>query len=201
MKLKLVLSAASLLLIGLLAGCGNAKTKETKTDTEKKIENRKPDKPVVSFMLDGRRIESAEYYCGWKLTDQENILTLSIVYGHEPKTNPSNLGLTIYNIKDIALPFSPLNGKLPGKSEQFFSLGAGLGLPKGKAADINEISFSDNYAGLESNMKLSLLDTTAKLVSGSFEGRIKNANGKTLKVSEGKFDGIRLKMVYSNKPY
>jgi hypothetical protein len=197
MKWKLVLSAASLLLIGLLAGCGNAKTKETKTGTE----SIKPDKPVVSFVLDGRLIESTEYYCGWKLTDKENILTLSIVYDHEPKTNPPNLGLTIYNIKDIALPFSPLNGKLPGKTGQFFSLSASLGLPKGKAADINEISFSDNYTGLESNMKLSLLDTIAKLVSGTFEGTIKNAAGKTLKVSEGKFESIRLKMVYSNKPY
>jgi hypothetical protein len=111
------------------------------------------------------------------------------------------MGFTIYNIKDIALPFSPLNGKLPGKSEQFFSLGASLGLPKGKAADINEISFSDNYPGLESNLKLSLLDTTAKLVSGTFEGMIKNANGKTLKVSEGKFERIPLKMEYRNKLY
>ena len=197
MKRKLILSIIPLFLISLLAGCGNAKTKETNTD----IENRKPDKPVVSFVMDGRLIESSEYYSSWQLTEKENMLTFSVIYDREPKNNPSNLGFVIYNLKDITLPFSRMNGKLSGKTGQLFSLSGNSGLPKGKAADMNEISFSDNYAGLESNVKLSLLDTTAKLVSGSFEGIIKNANGKILKVSEGKFKGIPLKMVYSNKPY
>jgi hypothetical protein len=201
MKRKLVLSVIPLFLIVLLTGCGNAKTKETKTDTEKKIENKKPDKPVVSFILDGRLVESADYYCGWKLTGQENMLTLSIVYEREPKTNPPNLGFAIYNLKDISMPFNRLNGKLPGKSEQLFSLSAGLGLPKGKAADMNELSFSDNYKGLESAVQLSLLDTTAKIVSGRFEGTVQNANGKSMKVTEGKFERIPLKMIYSNKLY
>jgi hypothetical protein len=201
MKRKLVLSVIPLFLIGLLTGCGNAKTKETKTDTEKKIENKKPDKPVVSFILDGRFVESADYYCGWKLTEQENMLTLSIVYEREPKTNPPNLGFAIYNLKDISMPFNRLNGKLPGKSEQLFSLSAGLGLPKGKAADLNELSFSDNYKRLESAVQLSLLDTTAKIVSGRFEGTVQNANGKSMKVTEGKFERIPLKMEYSNKLY
>jgi hypothetical protein len=199
MKIKLTSVAASLFYICLIAGCGNAKTKETKTDTENKIENRKPDKPVVSFLLDGRLIESTDYYCGWKLTGQENMFTLSIVYDRETGTNPPNMGFAIYNLKDIDLPFTPLNGKLPGKSEQFFSLGVNLGLPKGKAADMNELSFSDNYAGMKSLVVLSLLDTTAKNVSGSFEGTIKNANGKTMKITEGKFERIPLQMVYSNK--
>ena len=199
MKRKLVLSVAPLFLIGLLIRCGNAKTKEIKTGTDNKIENRKTDKPAVSFILDGRLIESAEYYCSWKLTEQENMLTLSIIYDREAKTNPSNLGFAIYNLKDINLPISGLNGKLPGKTGQFFSLGASLGLPKGKAADMNELSFSDNYAGLESNVKLSLLDTTAKLVSGSFEGTIKNANGKTMKITEGKFEGIILEIIHGIK--
>jgi hypothetical protein len=196
MKRKLVLSVIPLFLIGLLAGCGNAKTKETKTDTEKKIENKKPDKPVVSFMLDGRLIESADYYCSWKLTEQENMLTLSIVYDREPKTNPPNLGFAIYNLKNISMPFNRLNGKLPGKSEQLFSLSVGLGLPKGKAANMNELSFSDNYKGLQSAVKLSLLDTTAKIVSGQFEGTVQNANGKKMVISAGKFNRISLQMIY-----
>ena len=187
MKRKLFLSVTSLFLIGLLSRCGNAKTKEIKTGTDYKIENSKPDKPKVSFLLDERLIESADYYCGWKLTEQENLFTLSVVYNREPGTNPPNMGVSIYNLKDIALPFSPLNGKLPGKSEQFFSLGVSLGLPKGKAADMNELSFSDNYPGLKSLVVLSLLDTTAKIVSGRFEGTIKNTNGKTMKITEGKF--------------
>lgn len=181
----------------LIAACGNANTKDKKTETEKK----NPDKAAVSFMMDGRLIESSEYYCSWQLTDKENMLTFSVIYDREPKSNPPNLGFAIYNLKDITLPFSRMNGKLPGKTGQLFSLSGNSGLPKGKAADMNEISFSDNYAGLESTVKLSLLDTTVRLVSGSFEGTIKNATGKTLKVSEGKFEGIRLKMVYNNKPY
>jgi hypothetical protein len=179
----------------LIAACGNANTKDKKSETEKK----NADKAAVSFMLNGRLIESAEYYCSWKLTGQENMFTLSVMYDREPGANPPIMGFAIYNLKDIALPFSPLNGKLPGKSEQFFSLGINLGLPKGKAADMNELSFSDNYAGLESKVKLSLLDTIAKLVSGSFEGTVQNANGKTMKITEGKFEGIVLKTVHSNK--
>jgi hypothetical protein len=184
-------------LMFLLVACGNANTKDKKPETEKK----NSENPAVSFVLDGRLIESTEYYCSWQLSDKENMLTFNVIYDREPKSNPPNLGFVIYNLKDIALPFSPLNGKLPGKTGQFFSLSASLGLPKGKAADMNEISFSDNYAGLESNVKLRLLDTTVKLVSGIFEGTIKNAAGKTLKVSEGKFEGIPLKMVYSDKLY
>jgi hypothetical protein len=199
MKRKLVLSVIPLFLIGLLEGCGNAKTKEIKTGSDNKIETSKPEKPAVSFMLDGRLIESAEYYCSWKLTGQENMFTLSVVYDLEPGANPPIMGFAIYNLKDIALPFSPLNGKLPGKSEQFFSLGVNLGLPKGKAADMNELSFSDNYAGLKSLIVFSVLDTTAKIVSGRFEGTIKNANGKTMKITEGKFEGIVLKIVPANK--
>jgi hypothetical protein len=201
MKRKLALSITSLLLIVLLTGCGNTNTKEKKIVPANKTENTKQDKPTVTFLLDGRLIEAAEYYCGWKLTEKENMLTLSIVYDREPKTNPPNLGFAIYNLKDISMPFNRLNGKLPGKSEQFFSLSAGLGLPKGKAADMNELSFSDNYTGLESLVLLSLLDTTAKIVSGRFEGTIKNANGKTMNITEGKFERIPLKMVYSDKIY
>lgn len=196
MKRKLVFSVASLFLIGLLTGCSNAKTKEIKTGTDYKTENSKPDKPKVSFLLDGRIIESADYYCSWKLTGQENMFTLSVVYDREPEANPPNMGVSIYNLTDISLPFSLLNGKLPGKSEQFFSLGINLGLPKGKAADMNELSFSDNYEGMKSLVAFRLLDTTAKIVSGSFEGTIKNANGKTMKITEGKFEQIPLKMVY-----
>jgi hypothetical protein len=76
-----------------------------------------------------------------------------------------------------------------------------LGLPKGKAANMNELSFSDNYKGLQSAVKLSLLDTTAKIVSGQFEGTVQNANGKNMKITDGKFECIPLKMVYSNKLY
>ncbi len=194
MKRKLVLSAVSLFLIGLLSTCGNANTKDKKPETEKK----NSENPAVSFILNGRLIKSTEYYCSWQLTNKENMLTFNVIFDREPKSNPPNLGFAIYNLKDIALPFSPMNGKLPGKTEQAFSLSASLGLPKGKAADMNELSFSDNYAGLQSNVKLNLLDTTAKLVSGIFEGTIKNANGKTLKITEGKFERIPLKMVYSN---
>jgi hypothetical protein len=194
MKKILVSLTISLPVMLLIAACGN--TKETKTDTEKKIENRKPDKPVVSFVLDGRLIESADYYCGWKLTGRENMLTLSIVYDREPKTNPPNLGFAIYNLKNISMPFNRLNGKLPGKSEQLFSLSVGLGLPKGKAANMNELSFSDNYKGLQSAVKLSLLDTTAKIVSGQFEGTVQNANGKKMVISAGKFNRISLQMIY-----
>ena len=197
MKKILLSLTISLPVMFLIAACGNANTKDKKTETEKK----NPDKAAVSFMMDGRLIESSEYYCSWQLTDKENMLTFSVIYDREPKSNPPNLGFAIYNLKDITLPFSRMNGKLPGKTGQLFSLSGNSGLPKGKAADMNEISFSDNYAGLESTVKLSLLDTTVRLVSGSFEGTIKNATGKTLKVSEGKFEGIRLKMVYNNKPY
>jgi hypothetical protein len=197
MKKILFSLTISLPVMLLIAACGNANTKDKKPETEKK----NPDKPAVSFMLDGRLIESSEYYCSWQLTDKENMLTFNVIYDREPKRNPPNLGFVIYNLKDITLPFIRMNGKLPGKTEQFFSLSASLGLLKGKAADMNEISFSDNYSGLQSNVKLNLLDTTIRLVSGSFEGTIKNAAGKTLKVSEGKFEGISLKMVYSSKPY
>jgi hypothetical protein len=197
MKKILVSLTISLPVMFLVAACGNTNTKDKKPETEKK----NSEKPAVSFMLDGRSIESTEYYCSWQLSDKENMLTFNVIYDREPKSNPPNLGFAIYNLKDIAIPFSPLNGKLPGKTGQFFSLSASLGLSKGKAADMNEISFSDNYAGLESNVKLRLLDTTVRLISGSFEGTIKNAAGKTLKVSEGKFEGIPLKMVYSDKLY
>jgi hypothetical protein len=196
MKKKLTLSITSLFLIGLLNGCGNANKKENKIVPANKTVNTKQDKPTVSFLLDGRLIESTDYYCGWKLTGQENIFTLSVVYDRETGTNPPNMGFAIYNLKDIALPFKPLNGKLPGKSEQLFSLSAGLGLPKGKAADMNELSFSDNYKGLESAAKLTLLDTTAKIVSGRFEGTVQNANGKKMVISAGKFNRISLQMIY-----
>jgi hypothetical protein len=186
----------SVSVIFLIAGCGNANTKENKIVPANKTVNTKQDKPTVSFLLDGRLIESTDYYCGWKLTGQENIFTLSVVYDRETGTNPPNMGFAIYNLKDIALPFKPLNGKLPGKSEQLFSLSAGLGLPKGKAADMNELSFSDNYKGLESAAKLTLLDTTAKIVSGRFEGTVQNANGKKMVISAGKFNRISLQMIY-----
>lgn len=176
----------------LITACGNVNTNDKEPETEKK----NPDKAAISFVLDGRSIESADYYCGWKLTEQENIFTLSIVYDREPKTNPPNLGFAIYNLTDITLPLSPLNGKLPGKTGQFFSLGASLGLPKGKAADMNELSFSDNYKGLESAAKLTFIDTTAKIVSGRFEGTVQNANGKKMVISAGKFNRISLQMIY-----
>ena len=64
---------------------------------------------------------------------------------------------------------------------------------------MNELSFSDNYKGLASVVQLSLLDTTAKLVSGSFEGTLQNANGKTMVITEGKFERIPMKMVHSDK--
>jgi hypothetical protein len=197
MKRKIILSATLFLLVDLLIGCGNAKTKEAETGTENKIENIKPDKPVVSFMLDGRLIESAEYSCSWQLSDKVNMFTFNVLYDREPKNNPPNLGFAIYNLKDITLLFSPLNGKLPGKTEQSFSLAASLGLPKGKAADMNELSFSDNYKGLASVVQLSFLDTTAKRVSGRFEGVIQNANGKTMKIEKGQFERIPLKMLYN----
>lgn len=196
MKRKLF-SITILLPVFLITACGNAITKDKKSQPEKK----NTDKAAVSFVMNGRLIKSTEYYCVWKLTNLENVLTFSIVYDREPKTNPPNLGFAVYNLKDITLPFSPINGKLPGKTEQSFSLSGSLALPKGKAADMNELSFSDNYPGLKSLVQLNLLDTTAKLLSGSFEGTIKNANGKTMKITAGKFEGIRLKMVYGNKSY
>ena len=195
----LALAITSLVLTGLINGCSNVNNQEKKIVSANNSENTKQDKSAITFLLDGRLIKSAEYYCGWKLTEQENMFTLSVVYDREPGMNPPTIGFAIFNLKDIAMPFSALNGKLPGKSEQFVSLGVSLGLPKGKAADMNELSFSDNYKGLESAVKLNLLDTTAKIVSGSFEGIVQNANGKTMKVKEGKFELIPLKMIYSNK--
>lgn len=200
MKRKIILSPTLFLLISLLTGCGNAKTKELKPDIKNKIENIKSDKPAISFLLDGRLVESAEYFCSWQLSDKVNMFTFNVLYDREPKKNPPNLGFAIYNLKDITLPFRPMNGKLPGKTEQSFSLSASLGLPKGKAADMSELSFSDNYKGLVSVVQLSFLDTTAKTVSGSFEGTVQNANGKTIKIENGKFEHIPLKILYNNRP-
>lgn len=196
-------TATALLLTWLIAGCGDANTKEIKTAAENKTEATKPDKPSIRFVLDGRVIESADYSCSWALTGKDNIFALAVHYDREPKRVPPNVGFGIFNLKSITLPFSRLNGKLPGNSSsgQLFSVTAGLALPKGKPADMNELSFSDNYAGLESVVQLSLLDTTAKIVSGRFEGTVKNANGKTMKITEGKFERIPLTMVYSYKKY
>ncbi|NOT90979.1 hypothetical protein [Ferruginibacter sp.] len=202
MKKQITITAIAIILIGAIAACGNAPDeKQTKPAAENKTESKKSVKPMVSFLLDGRLIESAEYYCTWKLTEKENMLSFEVIYDREPKQSPPNVGFIIYNVKDITTPFSRLNGKLPGKSEQVFSVSASLALPKDKPADMNEISFADNYAGLESDVQISLLDTAAKIISGVFEGTVKNANGKLMKITNGKFDRILLKMVYNDKSF
>lgn len=196
MKRKEILSVTCIILLVCTAGCGDTATEPTKTTQETKKEALKSDRPVASFILDGRRIESDEYYCSWKLTGQENTFTFTIVYDREPGSTPPTIGFVIYNLENITNPFIRTNGKLPTKKGQQFSLSGGLGLPKGKPADLNEISFTDNYPGLESAVKLNLLDTTAKVVSGSFEGMMKNENGKITRISEGKFTRVPLQMTY-----
>jgi len=197
---KLFLPAIALFHVFFNTGCSNANTTEIKTITENIQEPVKQgDNPVISFWLDDRQIESKEYTCVWKLTGGQSMLTLGVVYDRKPKITPPNLTFVIHNLKNISLPIIRLFGnKYSDKSKQLFSLGIRLTSPKGKPANMNELSFSDNYSGLESRMQLSLLDTLAKIISGNFEGTVKNANGKTMKITEGKFERIPLKMVYNN---
>jgi len=197
---QLILPAIPLFFISLITGCGNASTTEIKSAEENKTEpTMQVGIPAVSFVLDGRVIQSEEYTCIWKLTGGQSLLTLGVVYDREPKITPPNLTLGIHNLKDISLPIIPLYGyKYSDKSKQLFSLGIQLALPKGKPSNMNDLSFSSNYSGLESKLQLSLLDTLAKVVSGNFEGTVKNANGKTMKITDGKLERIPLKMVYNN---
>jgi hypothetical protein len=197
---QLKLPVASFIFICFIIGCGNANTTELKAVVEKTTEPIIQDViPAVSFVLDGRAIQSSEYTCVWKLTGGQSMLTLGVVYDREPKITPPNLTFVIHNLKDISLPISRLFGnKYSDKSKQLFSLGIRLTSPKGKPTNMNELSFSDNYSGLESRLQLNLLDTSAKIISGNFEGTVKNANEKTMKITDGKFERIPLKMVYNN---
>lgn len=194
------LMASFVFICCFIIGCGNANTKELKAVVEEKTESTIQNAiPAVSFVLDGRAIQSSEYTCVWKMTGGQSMLTLGVVYDREPKITPPNLTFVIHNLKDISLPIIRMYGnKYTDKSKQLFSLGIQLALPKGKPANMNELSFSDNYSGLESRFQLTLLDTLAKNISGNFEGTVKNANGKTMKIADGKFERIPLKMVYNN---
>lgn len=196
MKRKKILSLTCIVLLVCTAGCGNTATEPAKTTQGTKKETLKSGRPVASFILDGRRIESTEYYCSWKMTGQENVFTFTILYDREPGSTPPSAGFIIYNLENITAPFLRMNGKLPTKAGQQFSLSGSSGLSKGKPADLNEISFTDNYPGLESAVSLNLLDTTTKVVSGNFEGMLKNANGRMIRISEGTFDKVPLQMIY-----
>jgi len=192
---KLARRVVVLLIPWLLAGCGNESTTEGKPMADNKAASGHPDKPAVRFLLDGRLIESTDYSCSWLLTGKQNIFNLTVHYDRQPKKVPPNAGFNVYNLESIVIPIRRLYGnKLSGQAGQLYSLS--MTIPNGKANDMNEQSFTDNYAGLESGVQLSLLDTTAKLVSGSFEGTVQNANNKSIKITGGKFERIPLKMVY-----
>jgi len=196
MKKKSIPIYGLFFLLLILCSCGNETTSDKKTISNNNRQTTQQQKPLVQLVLDGRVIESADYNCMWILKGKENIFNLTVHYDREPKRIPPNVGFGIYNLKDINLPINLLNGKMAGKLEQQFSLSALLAFPKGQAANMNELSFSDNYAGLNSTVQITVLDTTAKIVSGSFKGTLKNANGKTMVVSNGKFDRIPLQMIY-----
>jgi hypothetical protein len=190
MKISSYFLISLLLLLFLIAGCDNSKGKDLKT--EKNISG----KGNIIFMLGDRRIASSDYYCGWKRTDNINLFSLTVFYDRVANETPPNVGFLIHNLKDIQQPISRLNGNLPGFLGQQFSLGASMALPTGKAANMNESSFSDNYPGLFSNVELTRLDTIAKLVSGKFEGTVKNANGRGIKIENGQFEDITVDLVF-----
>ena len=182
----------------LIAGCSNANSKEKIIVADKNAEDGISTKPTVSVKIDGRLIESSDFSCSWVLIGKLNVFNLTVHYDREPKKTPPDVGFNIKNLKDIKQPFSPVYGKnIAGTKEQISSLS--MSIPKGKAHDMNEQSYSDNYAGLASSIQLSLLDTAGKIVSGRFEGTVKNANGKSIKITQGKFERIPLKMQYSYK--
>ena len=196
MKNNSILIYGLFFLLLTLSSCGNEKSSDKKIIANNNAQTTKQQKPAVRLVLDGRVIESADYNCMWIIKGDESNLSLNVFYDREEKRKPSDVSFTIYNCKDITSPIYRLNGKMPGKLEQQFSLHALLAFPKGQPADMNELSFSDNYTGLNSAVKLTLLDTTTKFASGSFEGSLKNANGKTMVITDGKFDRIPLQMIY-----
>ncbi len=182
--------------IAMLAGCGSEHTPADKTASPVEQSITTTPKPSITMVLDGRKIESTDYSCMWLLKDKQNILNVTVHYDRRPKRIPPNIGFNVYNLKDIKLPINRVRGiDLSPAAGQIYSLG-GLMVEDVKVMDLNKLSFTDNYPTASSLVKITLLDTTAKLLSGSFEGVLLNANGTTLKVTEGKMDRIPLTLFY-----
>ena len=183
----------------MLLSCGN----DAKGPASQTKENSKPvpasngSKPVVQMVLDGKAISSDDYNCSWVLTKGQNIFNLTVFYDRKPQVSPARAGFNIYKLKDIAIPLTQLKG-LPSAAGdgQFYSLSASAEKPAGKPSDMNEISFTDNYPGLTSMVQITKLDTMAKIVSGRFEGSVKNANGREIRITGGSFENISIQLVH-----
>jgi hypothetical protein len=180
----------------LLYSCGSNSTSDNKTTVANSQSTAKQQKPAVHLIVDGRVIESVDYVCIWMLKGTESNFSLHVFYDREERRVPSDVSFAVYNYQNTTSPMYALKGKMPGKQEQQFSLTALLAIPRKAAADMNELAFSDNYNDLNSSVKLTLVDTTSKLASGRFEGTLRNANGKTMVITDGRFERIPLQMVY-----
>jgi hypothetical protein len=180
----------------LMNSCGSNSASDNKPIVANNQPTAEQQKPAVHLIVDGRVIESVDYVCMWILKGTESNLNLHVFYDREERRVPSDVSFVVYNYQTTTSPMYALKGKMPGKLEQQFSLNAILAIPRKAAADMNELTFSDNYEDLNSSVKLTLIDTTSKVASGSFEGTLRNANGKTMVITDGSFERIPLQMVY-----
>lgn len=188
----------SLFILLLMVSCGNSKQEnEQKPETQAQAKQATVGRPAIHFVLDGREISSSDYSCSWVMIGKTNTFNLTVFYDRDAGGTPPRAGFNIYNLTDIKAPINRLNGQLPGKSTaQLFSLSANTGTPKGKPADLDKTSFTDNYTDLQSTVQLTNLDTVAKTCTGLFEGTLKNAQGDILKITNGSFEGVSYKTGY-----
>jgi len=198
MKKTITGFCSSLFFLLLLVSCGNSnQEKQQKSEPQATSKPSSDTKSAIHFVLDGREINSTDYSCSWMLIGGMSTFNLTVFYDRTAGATPPHIGFNIYNLTDIKAPIIRLNGKLPRKSpEQLFSIVGSSGNPKGKPADMNKTSFSDNYNDLQSTMQLTSLDTVAKTCAGRFEGTLKNANGDVLKITNGSFEGVTYKTGY-----
>ena len=194
-----ILFSCSLFFLLLTTSCGNKTGKENQQKPESTAATNEPanGKKAIHFVLDGREINSTDYSCSWMFMGGMSTFNLTVFYDRTAGATPPHIGFNIYNLTDIKAPIIRLNGKLPRKSpDQLFSIVGSTGNPKGKPADMNKTSFSDNYNDLQSTMQITSLDTVAKTCAGRFEGTLKNANGDVLKIANGSFEGVFYKTGY-----
>ncbi len=199
MKRGTILFSCSLFFLLLITSCGNKTGKENQQKPVSAAATSDPGnaKSVIHFELDGREINSTDYSCSWMLMGGISTFNLTVFYDRAAGGMPPRTGFNIYHLTDIKAPMNKLNGQVPGKSpDQLYSLSVNTGTPKGKPADMNKTSFTDNYKDLQSIVQLTSLDTVAKTCAGRFEGSLRNANGDELKITNGSFEHLSYKTVH-----
>ncbi len=199
MKKGTILISCSLFFLLLTVGCGSNTSKENQQKVVSAGDSKAPDnvKNAIHFELDGREINSTDYSCSWMVIGGMRTFNLTVFYDRIAGETPPHIGFNIYNLSDIKAPINRLNGQLPRKSpDQIFSLVGSTVNPKGKPADMDKTSFSDNYKDLQSTMQITRLDTVTKTCAGRFEGTLRNEKGDVMKITNGSFENIPYKTGY-----